>query len=123
MTAVTLPVAVEAPQHSGLTGALHYSSPQALPPGTLLRVPLGKRELTGVVWHRAEGSAATDAQLRPLTEVLDAIAPLPAAILPQSMCKVGRGDDMAGLIPEARCTATPDPTRGDDPARSVRPGS
>ena len=32
MTAITLPVAVEAPQHSGLTGALHYSSPQALPP-------------------------------------------------------------------------------------------
>jgi hypothetical protein len=52
-----LPVAVEAPQHSGLTGALHYSSPQALPPGTLLRVPLGKRDLLGIVWHAAPPAA------------------------------------------------------------------
>jgi primosomal protein N' (replication factor Y) len=42
-------VAVDAPQHSGLTGPLDYASEQALAPGSLVRVPLGKRELLGVV--------------------------------------------------------------------------
>ena len=53
MTTVTLAVAVEAPQHSGLTGPLHYSHVQPLPPGTLLRVPLGKRDLLGTARARA----------------------------------------------------------------------
>ena len=51
MSSVIVSVAVEAPQHSGLTGALDYLSDRPLTPGTLLRVPLGKRELLGIVWH------------------------------------------------------------------------
>ena len=41
-------VAVDTPQHSGLTGPLDYLSEQALAPGSLVRVPLGKRELAKV---------------------------------------------------------------------------
>jgi primosomal protein N' (replication factor Y) len=74
-----LTVAVETPQHAGLGSLLEYTHTAALAPGTLVRVPLGRRELTGVVWHRADGPPASEAQLRPLAEVLDAITPLPAA--------------------------------------------
>ena len=53
MNQTVISVAVDAPQHSGLTGALDYLADQPWPPGTLLRVPLGKRELLGIVWHAA----------------------------------------------------------------------
>ncbi|WP_431777869.1 replication restart helicase PriA [Ottowia caeni] len=43
-------VAVAAPAHSGIYAPLTYRSPVPLPPGTLVRVPLGKREVLGVVW-------------------------------------------------------------------------
>lgn len=59
---------VHTPAHSGLSGALTYESDSALAPGTLVRVPLGSRELLGVVWGDAEtrtsptgGSASTRA--------------------------------------------------------------
>ena len=86
MTAHTVSVAVEAPQHSGLTGALHYLSEQPLAPGTLLRVPLGKRELLGIVWHDDvpppdAAPAATLRQLRPVGEVFDALPPMAPAWL------------------------------------------
>ena len=84
MTTVTLAVAVEAPQHSGLTGALHYSHVQPLPPGTLLRVPLGKRDLLGIVWHAAAPAAGADApppQLRPVGEVFAGLPPMAPAWL------------------------------------------
>ena len=45
-----LSVVVQTPAHSGLSGTLTYLSEQALPPGTLVRVPLGTRETLGVVW-------------------------------------------------------------------------
>ena len=61
-------VMVHTPAHSGLSGALTYESDNALAPGTLVRVPLGSRELLGVVWGDAEtrtsatgGSASTRA--------------------------------------------------------------
>ena len=80
MTDVHVRVAVEAPQHSGLTGALDYLSPRPLAPGTLLRVPLGKRELLGIVWP---GEAAADGThaLRPVGEVFDGLPPLAPAWL------------------------------------------
>ena len=123
-------VAVEAPQHSGLTGPLSYASEQALTPGTLVRVPLGRREVLGIVWPVADGdgdgltdgvtgstaaaaaatahqaptgassaavadgpvghpagretqpaTTAPPAVLRPVTNVLDALPPLPPAWL------------------------------------------
>ncbi|MBC7726985.1 MAG: primosomal protein N', partial [Microbacteriaceae bacterium] len=70
-------VAVDAPQHSGLTGALDYGADRPWPPGTLLRVPLGKRELLGIVWHGAAAPAGSHA-LRPVGQVfadLPAMAP------------------------------------------------
>jgi primosomal protein N' (replication factor Y) len=68
-------VAVDAPQHSGLTGPLDYASEQALASGSLVRVPLGRRELLGVVWP-GDPAAAPEVELRPVTAVFDALAPL-----------------------------------------------
>ena len=77
----TLPVLVHTPVHSQVAGPLTYLSEQALAPGTLVRVPLGKRELMGVVWDAPapEAVAATDpAKLRAIAGTLDGIAPLGA---------------------------------------------
>lgn len=67
------PVVVDTPQHSGLTEVLHYSAPTQLAPGALLRVPLGKRQVLGMVW---EGEAASqedqsDRALKSIDQVLD----------------------------------------------------
>ncbi|MCH8180856.1 MAG: primosomal protein N' [Proteobacteria bacterium] len=83
---VRIGVVVEAPQHSGLLGVLDYLCPTALPPGTLVRVPLGRRVVTGVVWETQDAAQATadDApasagfQLKPVAEVLGGLPPLPA---------------------------------------------
>ncbi|MGH6646226.1 replication restart helicase PriA [Aquabacterium sp.] len=77
-----LRVVVEAPQHSGLWGALDYLSEVALLPGELVRVPLGRRVVTGVVWDEApEGEASpwAEADLKEVAEVLSGLPPLPAA--------------------------------------------
>ncbi len=71
-------VAVEAPQHAALGTLLDYASEQPLAPGTLVRVPLGRREVPGIVWHAEAAASATEAQLRPLAEVLSALPPLAA---------------------------------------------
>jgi primosomal protein N' (replication factor Y) len=74
-----LSVAVDAPQHSGLSGPLDYLCPQDLAPGTLLKVPLGRRESLGIVWEappQDQGQVLPDEQLRPVGEVLDALPPL-----------------------------------------------
>jgi primosomal protein N' (replication factor Y) len=70
-------VAVDAPQHSGLTAPLDYACEQALAPGTLVRVPLGRRELLGVVWSGGE-AATPGIDLRPVAAVFDALPPLGA---------------------------------------------
>ena len=51
------PVLVQTPAHSQVAGPLTYTSEQPLPPGTLVRVPLGHRELLGVVWDGAPEAA------------------------------------------------------------------
>lgn len=77
-------VAVDAPQHSGLTGPLDYLGPQDLSPGTLVQVGLGRRDTLGIVWDDPatpdlpEGALAED-QLRPVGPALDALPPLSAA--------------------------------------------
>ena len=84
-TAAQVAVLVHTPAYSQITGALTYLSPQDLPPGTLVRVPLGQRELLGVVWdpHGASDSADYPAldpsKLRPVVAALDALAPLSAS--------------------------------------------
>ena len=47
---LTLKVAVETPLHAGVAKLLDYASEQPLAPGTLLRVPLGRRDVPGMVW-------------------------------------------------------------------------
>lgn len=72
-------VAVDAPQHSGLSEPLDYWCEHPLAPGTLVQVPLGKREVTGLVWPGAVAEAALDADaLRPVSAVLEALEPLSA---------------------------------------------
>ena len=68
-------VAVETPQHSGLGEPLDYVSEQRLTPGTLVRVPLGKREVAGLVWLGAPADVPP-ANLRPIAEVLVSLPPL-----------------------------------------------
>ncbi len=69
-------VAVETPRHTSVSGLLDYASEQPLAPGTLVRVPLGKRDVPGLVWE--PGSEAEDAPpvLRPVTVALTALPPL-----------------------------------------------
>ncbi|MEO6018523.1 MAG: primosomal protein N', partial [Polaromonas sp.] len=51
-----LDVVVAAPAHSAIAGPLTYRSDMPLEPGTLVRVPLGRREVLGVVWGSREDS-------------------------------------------------------------------
>jgi primosomal protein N' (replication factor Y) (superfamily II helicase) len=76
-----VPVIVEAPQHTGLAGTLDYTSEQPLAAGTLLRVPLGSRDVAGLVWHEQSGSDTSPSpeDLRPVGDVLDALPPFGAA--------------------------------------------
>ena len=73
-----LRVAVETPQHTGLGAPLDYESEYVLAPGTLVHVPFGRREVTGVVWT---GDAGTDnpAVLKPVARVVSALPPLGSA--------------------------------------------
>jgi len=73
--ATALPVAVETPQHSGLRGTLDYTSERLLSPGILVRVPLGRREVPGIVWP-GEASSEPTLALKPIAQVLDALPPL-----------------------------------------------
>jgi primosomal protein N' (replication factor Y) len=73
-----LAVAVETPRHTAVGGLLDYTSERPLAPGTLLRVPLGRRELPGIVWDRGPAPPATGLELRPVGAVLSALPPLPA---------------------------------------------
>jgi primosomal protein N' (replication factor Y) (superfamily II helicase) len=73
-----LAVVVPTPAHSSVRSPLSYSSELPLPPGTLVRVPLGRREVLGVIWDAASVPANEAAAVaeRPITSPLDAIAPL-----------------------------------------------
>ena len=99
-----LTVAVDTPAHAGLAGALDYEADAAWPPGTLVRVPLGRRTVTGLVWdaqpaaqeaaspggrpdgapdpahgRAARGPGASPLALRPVAEAAAGLPPLPAA--------------------------------------------
>ncbi len=74
---------VHTPAHSQVAKPLSYWSEQTLAPGTLVRVPLGKRELLGLVWDTLDEADPPNApeadKIRPLAGVLDGVAPLNAA--------------------------------------------
>lgn len=73
-------VLVDTPAHAGMPAVLDYACEYLLAPGTLVRVPLGRRETLGVVWAGPTAEAALDGSLiKPVVAVLDAIAPLSAA--------------------------------------------
>ena len=74
-----IPVAVETPLHAGVGALLDYTSERPLVPGSMVRVPLGRREVPGLVWDataRGDGRE-TPTLLKPVTEALDALPPLP----------------------------------------------
>ncbi|MFY3382743.1 replication restart helicase PriA [Paracidovorax sp. MALMAid1276] len=78
MPSFTVPVALHTPSHSGVGDLLSYASDRPLAPGTLVRVPLGAREVLGVVWDAedATGELPEGASLRAIAGVLDGVAPL-----------------------------------------------
>ena len=71
-------IAVHLPAHSAVGGPLSYESELPLTPGTLVRVPLGAREVLGVVWAGESPADPPPAEtgLRPVAGVLDGLAPL-----------------------------------------------
>ncbi|QEA12651.1 replication restart helicase PriA [Comamonas flocculans] len=75
---VPLQVVVQTPAHSGVAATLTYTHTEPLPAGTLVRVPLGTREVLGVVWDpRSEDAPqAEPSRLRAITAVLQGLAPL-----------------------------------------------
>jgi primosomal protein N' (replication factor Y) len=77
--AVVLPVVVDAPQHAGLSATLDYRCDLPLPAGSLVQVPLGRRSVPGVVWHRRLGEAAESPQLRSVEAAMPSLPPLGAA--------------------------------------------
>ncbi len=76
-----LPVLVQTPAHSQVGGTLSYLSEAALPAGTLVRVPLGRRETLGIVWDAAapDQPDIEASRLRPVAAALAALAPLTPA--------------------------------------------
>ncbi len=74
-----LSVVVATPFHAAIAGPLTYRSELTLAPGTLVRVPLGKREVLGVVWgHAASSGDLLEMQTRSIAGVLDGLSPLNA---------------------------------------------
>jgi primosomal protein N' (replication factor Y) len=71
-------VVVPTPGHSTIGGPLSYLSESPLAPGSLVRVPLGRREVLGVVWTPGAGEADTPAGVeeKPIAGALDGIPPL-----------------------------------------------
>lgn len=74
-----LSIVVATPAHSTVAGPLTYRSEFLLAPGSLVRVPLGRREVLGVVWAQlADGGDLSPAQAKDVLGVLEGLAPLSA---------------------------------------------
>jgi primosomal protein N' (replication factor Y) len=72
-----LSVVVATPAHSSVAGPLTYRSEWPLLPGSLVRVPLGKREVLGVVWEAlADSGDLPESQSKTVFGALDGLAPL-----------------------------------------------
>ena len=91
-------IAVPAPAHSAIGETLSYAHHSALVAGTLVRVPLGRREVLGLVWSCAPAPALTsvggpsdtanpaspdpvEQALKPVAAVLQGLPPLGQAWL------------------------------------------
>ena len=75
-----LRVAVPSPLRT-LLDYLPDASGTLPPPGTRVRVPLGRRQAVGIVFEHAVASSLDDARLRPVSAVLDAAPLLPPDLL------------------------------------------
>jgi primosomal protein N' (replication factor Y) len=79
---IHVPVLVALPRHSGVEEVLDYLQPaelgpRRLAPGTLVRVPLGRRVVTGLVWQSTtDANRPPVSELRSLAEVLPQLPPL-----------------------------------------------
>jgi primosomal protein N' (replication factor Y) len=72
-----LDIVVATPAHSSVAGPLTYASESPLAPGQLVRVPLGRREVLGVVWaERGDAGHLSAGQAKSVASVLDGIDPL-----------------------------------------------
>ena len=83
MALTAIRVVVDAPQYSGVGVALDYLSEQPLAPGTFVRVPLGRREVAGIVWSDAPGAPGAPpagVELRPVMAALRAFPRLDGAV-------------------------------------------
>lgn len=71
-------VVVATPAHSGVGASLTYQSEVLLAPGTLVRVPLGAREVLGVVWDcpSTPPEGLSPAQTKNVAGTLDDLPPL-----------------------------------------------
>jgi primosomal protein N' (replication factor Y) len=112
-------VIVDTPQHSGLVGPLDYLDPGGVPPGQLLRVPLGRREVLGIVWRLPEqpADAAADDALRAAGPPFE-LPPLPAAWL--AMVEFAAGYYQRGLGELALSVLPPELRKLDGPAVAKR---
>ena len=74
-----LQVAVAVPAHGAMAGTLTYQSALPLPVGTLVRVPLGRREVLGVVCSSAASSGELlEIQTKSIAGTLEGLSPLDA---------------------------------------------
>ncbi|MEP7139122.1 MAG: primosomal protein N' [Caldimonas sp.] len=70
-------VLVDAPRHAALDASLSYRSQCTLPAGTLVRVPFGRREVTGLVWPAGpDADRPGDLELRDVAQVCEAVTPM-----------------------------------------------
>jgi primosomal protein N' (replication factor Y) len=73
-----LAVLVATPAHSSIRGPLSYRSELPLAPGTLVRVPLGRREVLGLVWDAVDtpDDGRLEMEDKPILGPLEGIPPL-----------------------------------------------
>lgn len=72
-----LHVVVPTPAHSTVAEPLSYRSESPLAPGSLLRVPLGRREVCGVAWEAPpDAEPAAPGQLKAVLGPLEGLPPL-----------------------------------------------
>jgi primosomal protein N' (replication factor Y) len=107
------PVVVDLPHHSGLGGALSYRHAEPLPAGTLVQVPLGRREVMGIVWDapRETTDPVEPEACKPVAAVLD-LPPLSEhwralAIFAAEYYRRGLGELALSVLPPELRKATP----------------
>jgi primosomal protein N' (replication factor Y) len=105
-----LAVVVPTPAHSSISGPLSYISELPLAAGTLVRVPLGRREVLGVVWDAPDGEDGErpGVETRAIAGALDGLEPLSSGwrqlvTFSSNYYQRGLGEvALAGLPPQLR---------------------